>query len=112
MFALEWCEFCWSVGKLFGAIDVPYRPVELDSFAMQDGAIGQRVRRALAAKTGINTLPQVFVGGEYIGGGVDTFEAYSNGSLEPRLAQVGVFAKEVPGLKPFELLPRWMQPAS
>ena len=31
MFALEWCEFCWSVRKLFKAFDVPYRSVDLDS---------------------------------------------------------------------------------
>jgi cysteine synthase A len=110
MFALEWCEFCWSVGKLFAALNVPYRPVELDSFAMQDEALGQRVRRALAAKTGANTLPQVFINGEYVGGGVDTFDAFGGGSLQTRLAGVGISPKAVPGLKPYDLLPRWMQP--
>src|SRR5262245_40617590 len=31
MFALEWCEFCWSVRRLFKEFDIPYRSVDLDS---------------------------------------------------------------------------------
>ena len=32
MFALEWCEFCWSARKLFAALGLDYRSVDLDAF--------------------------------------------------------------------------------
>src|SRR5262245_23083557 len=35
MFALEWCEFCWSVRKLFREYDIPYRSIDLDSVDYQ-----------------------------------------------------------------------------
>src|SRR5690606_21182508 len=40
MFAFEWCEFCWSVRKLFKAFNVPYRSVDLDSAEYQKGNWG------------------------------------------------------------------------
>ena len=33
MFALEWCEFCWSVRKLFKALELDYTSIDLDSVA-------------------------------------------------------------------------------
>ena len=36
LFALEWCEFCWSVRKLFAKLGIEYRSVDLDSLAYQD----------------------------------------------------------------------------
>ncbi|HVO06364.1 MAG TPA: cysteine synthase A, partial [Burkholderiaceae bacterium] len=35
MFALEWCEFCWAVRKLFGRLNIAYESVDLDSVALQ-----------------------------------------------------------------------------
>ena len=37
LFALEWCEFCWSVRKLFARLGIAYRSVDLDSVAYQAG---------------------------------------------------------------------------
>ncbi len=28
LFALEWCEFCWAVRKLFAKLDIPYNAIE------------------------------------------------------------------------------------
>ncbi|MDA1075058.1 MAG: cysteine synthase A [Proteobacteria bacterium] len=42
MFALEWCEFCWSVRKLFAELDIPYKSVDLDSVEYQQGDRGAR----------------------------------------------------------------------
>src|SRR6185369_18017653 len=72
LFALEWCEFCWSVRKLFKALAIPYRSVDIDSVAFQKDEMGMRIRRALSSKTGIATIPQIFVGGTFLGGCIDT----------------------------------------
>ena len=72
MFALEWCEFCWSVRKLFTQLGIAYRSVDVDSVEFQKEDLGGRIRGVLADRTGAKTLPQVFVGGEHIGGATDT----------------------------------------
>jgi cysteine synthase A len=76
MFALEWCEFCWSVRKMFADFGIPYRSVDLDSVAYQKDDWGGQIRTALAAKTGWKTIPQIFVGGEFVGGCTDAFDAW------------------------------------
>jgi cysteine synthase A len=110
LFALEWCEFCWSVRKLFAALDVPYRAVELDSVAMQDGELGLRVRRALAQRVGPTTIPQLFIGGEWIGGCSETFEAHEKGELASKLKAAGVAVRAAPELTAERLLPGWLHP--
>jgi cysteine synthase A len=52
MFALEWCEFSWSVRKLFARLGVAYRSVDIDAAALQQHDLGTRIRAALKAKIG------------------------------------------------------------
>ncbi|MBT8060229.1 MAG: O-acetylserine lyase, partial [Gammaproteobacteria bacterium] len=108
LFALEWCEFCWAIRKLFGELDVPFRAVDLDSVAYQEGDWGGQIRAALRARLGTNTIPQVFIGGEHLGGATDTFEACKSGDLQKRLARVGVEAGGLGERDPYELLPNWL----
>ena len=110
LFALEWCEFCWSVRKVFAALGIPYQAVDIDSVAYQDGEIGFRIRRALAAQTGMATIPQLFVGGEFVGGASETFDAYRDGSLQARLKAAGVQWRDKAGFDPYDMLPKWLHP--
>ncbi len=93
MFALEWCEFCWSVRKLFKEYDIPYRSVDLDSADYQEGNWGGEIRNVLKARTRLPTIPQIFVGGEHIGGCTETFDAFNDGRLQKQLQQAGIAAK-------------------
>ncbi|TDJ45118.1 MAG: hypothetical protein E2O50_01970 [Gammaproteobacteria bacterium] len=68
IFALEWCEFCCSVRKVFKKLDIPCRSVDLDCVEFQEGARGQKIPAVLAEKTSMKTIPQIFIGGEFIGG--------------------------------------------
>jgi cysteine synthase A len=108
MFALEWCEFCWAVRKLFTELNIPYKAFDLDSVAYQEGNRGGEIRAALNARIGSNTIPQIFVGGEHIGGGTDTFEAYKSGSLQEHLSKAGITAGDLGDKDPYELLPNWL----
>ena len=56
LFALEWCEFCWSVRKLFARLGIEYRSVDLDSVAYQADELGGRLRAVLANRTGSPTI--------------------------------------------------------
>ena len=89
MFALEWCEFCWSVRKLFGKLGVRFRSVDLDSVEYQAGDRGGKIRAVLADRIGRSTIPQVFVGGKHVGGCTELFDAMRDGSLQQLLQEAG-----------------------
>jgi len=110
MFALEWCEFSWSVRKLFGALGIDYHSVDLDSVAYQQNDFGGKIRRVLDWRIGLPTIPQIFIGGEHIGGATDLFDAMRNGSMQTRLAAHGVRFKANLDIDPYEMLPKWLQP--
>ena len=65
MFALEWCEFCWSVRKLFKAFDIPYRSVDLDSAEYQKDNWGGHIRNVLKARIHSPSIPQIFIGNRH-----------------------------------------------
>jgi cysteine synthase len=110
MFALEWCEFCWTVRKLFARAGVAYRSVDLDSVEYQKGDLGGRIRAVLANRTGAKTIPQIFIGGEHIGGCTDVLDAWRDGSLRRRLNELKVSYDIDADLDPYSLLPKWLQP--
>ncbi len=110
MFALEWCEFCWSVRKLFARLDIPYETVDLDSAAHQKDDWGAQVRAALTAQTSMKTIPQVFVGGEFIGGATETFDAWNEGRLSDLLSGLGVGFDQGARIDAYDFLPKWLQP--
>lgn len=110
MFSHEWCEFCWSVRKMFDNAKIPFRSIDLDSVKYQDGNQGRNIRVALCQKTGIQTIPQVFVGGELIGGCTETFDAYNEGSLQEKLAASNVAFDRSTKTDAYTFLPKWLHP--
>ena len=110
MFAMEWCEFCWSVRKLFKQLGIAYRSVDVDSVEYQKDDLGGKIRGVLAERTGAKTLPQLFVGGEHIGGATDLFDAWRNGTLQKRLDDSGVLFDRDCKIDPYTLLPKWLHP--
>jgi cysteine synthase A len=110
MFALEWCEFCWSVRKLFKAFGIPYRSVDLDSADYQKDNWGGQIRNVLKVRTGQPTIPQIFVGGEHIGGATETFDAFNAGKLQKMLQEKGVAFKAAENVNAYSFLPTWLHP--
>jgi cysteine synthase A len=110
LFALEWCEFCWSVRKLFTRAGIAYRSVNLDSVAYQKDDLGGRIRAVLANRTGAKTIPQIFIGGEHMGGCTDVLEAWRDGSLRRRLVELQIPYDIDVELDAYSLLPKWLQP--
>ncbi|MDX1554543.1 MAG: glutaredoxin domain-containing protein, partial [Xanthomonadales bacterium] len=81
LFALEWCEFCWGVRKLFARLGIPYRAIDLDSVAFQEGNRGGEIRKVLKSRLGTNTIPQIYIGGQHIGGATDAYAAWNQGKI-------------------------------
>lgn len=110
LFALEWCEFCWSVRKLFSALGIDYRSVDLDGAEYRQDDRGGAIRKALAQITGMPTIPQIFVGGKHLGGATETFDAFNDGSLRTMLEELGVKIDDSDVENAYAFLPGWLHP--
>jgi cysteine synthase len=110
MFALEWCEFCWSVRKMFAAFGISCRYIDLDSVEYQADDRGGQIRAAVNARTGWRTIPQIFVGGEFVGGCTDVFDAWRAGTLQALLEKHGVPCNRRVDADPYSFLPSWLHP--
>ena len=109
LFALEWCEFCWSLRKMFARYEIPYRSVDLDSVAYQEDNKGGKIRAALRERTGSKTIPQVFVGGQFIGGATELFDSQKYGELAELLEKNSVMYNKDIDVDPYTFLPGWLQ---
>lgn len=109
VYGLSWCEFGWSVRKLFDALGASYRWIDLDSPELLADDLGGRLRGELQRRTGSRTLPQVFLGGRFLGGCTETFAAHASGLLANRLDALGRPPRRpcVPDAE--QLLPAWRQ---
>jgi cysteine synthase A len=110
LFALEWCEFAWSVRKLFKAAGIPFRSVDLDSAAFQEDNLGGHIRAALRQLTHAQTIPQIFVGGQHIGGATELFDAFNDGSLQELLSSSGIAFDGAGVQNAYSFLPGWLHP--
>ncbi len=109
LFALEWCEFCWSVRKLFAKLDIPYLAIDLDSVKYQHDDMGGKIRAVLLEQLGTPTIPQIYIAGRHIGGATDLFAAYSAGELVQQLSALDIRMKEMgEDFEPQSLLPGWL----
>lgn len=88
VYSKTYCPYCTEVKGLFEKMGVSAKVVELDELA--DGGA---VQDALGTVTGRRTVPQVFVGGQHVGGCDDTIAAMSSGKLKELLESAGVQAK-------------------
>jgi len=108
LFALEWCEFCWSVRKMFAHYEIPYRSIDLDSVAYQEDNNGGNIRAAIREQTGLKTIPQIYVGGRHIGGATELFDAARDGELQKILKENNVSWNELADRDPYSFLPQWL----
>ena len=108
MFATEWCEFSWSVRKMFEYYEIPYKAFDLDSVAYQKDNKGGQIRKAIEQSTGAKTVPQIYVGGVHLGGATEMFDACKDGSLAKMLEENNVAWNEEVGSDPYSFLPGWL----
>jgi cysteine synthase A len=110
MFALEWCEFCWAVRKLFARLGIAYHSVDIDSVTCQRDDMGTKIRAVLKDRTGSPTIPQIYIGGTHVGGATDLFDAMRAGRMQQLLDAAGVAHDRAAEVDPYSLLPKWLHP--
>jgi len=108
LFALEWCEFSWSVRKMFAHYGIPYRSVNLDSVDYQQGNRGGKIRAAIQEQTGLKTIPQIYIGGKHVGGATELFDAAKDGSMAELLRENNVSWTVAEDRDPYSFLPGWL----
>mmetsp|Transcript_13947 Transcript_13947/g.16829 ORF Transcript_13947/g.16829 Transcript_13947/m.16829 type:complete len:198 (-) Transcript_13947:619-1212(-) len=77
IYSKSYCPFCTQVKSLFSEMEVDYTAVELDNIVEADA-----IQDTLLQMTGQRTVPNVFIGGNHIGGCDDTFALLRSGDLE------------------------------
>jgi cysteine synthase A len=112
LFALTWCEFTWAVRKLFKRCGIAYRAIDLDGVAYQKANWGGKIRAALTERSGVPTIPQIFVGAELVGDATETFAAFAQGRLQAQLTKHGVPFQDAVGEELYSMMPGWVQRSS
>ena len=90
IFSLSWCSFCRAATQLLTQHGIAFTQFELDRGEFLASPLNQEIRETLQARTGSRTLPQVFIGGERIGGYTDLSAAVRTGHLAEMLLRHGV----------------------
>ena len=95
---------------MFDAAGIVYETVDLDSVAYQKDQLGGDIRVVLRNMTGAPTIPQIFIGGDHIGGATETFDAFNDGSLQKYLDAAGVGFDATMKRDAYSFLPTWLHP--
>ena len=108
MFALEWCEFSWSVRKMFANYGIPFRSIDLDTVEYQKHNKGGDIRAAIYDQTGLKTIPQIYIGGKHLGGATELFDACRDGTMQKLLEENAVSYDKTVDTDPYTFLPGWL----
>jgi glutaredoxin 3 len=87
VFSKSTCPFCARVHSALDSLNLK-PPAEIVLLDHQTD--GSQIQRLLHKLTDQRTVPNVFVGGQHVGGCDDTMAALANGSLSKLLATAGV----------------------
>ena len=80
----------------------------LDSVEYQKDNKGGKIRAALRERTTSKTIPQIFIGGQYIGGATELFDAAKDGSMQKLLEENTVNYNKKVQDDPYSFLPGWL----
>ena len=83
VYAQSWCGHCKKAKALLAGDEFKDVDVAIHDIDKEDD--GPAVKRALADITGKTSVPQVFVGGEHLGGNDDLQEAYKTNNLQEKI---------------------------
>jgi cysteine synthase A len=93
---------------MFAKYEIPYRSVDLDSVEYQKDNKGGKIRVALRERTDSKTIPQIFIGGQYIGGATELFDAAKDGTMQKLLEENTVNYNKTVQDDPYSFLPGWL----
>ncbi|KAL1214650.1 Glutaredoxin-C2 [Cardamine amara subsp. amara] len=90
VFSKTFCPYCVRVKDLLQLLGAKFKAIELDT-----ESDGSKIQSALAEWTGQRTVPNVFIGGNHIGGCDATTNLHRDGKLVPLLTEAGAIAAKI-----------------
>ncbi len=81
LFSLSWCSYCRGAKQLLTQLGIPFQVFELDRGEFLEPRLQREVRQRLQTLTRSGTLPQLFIGGDSVGGYTESITASRNGTL-------------------------------
>lgn len=81
IYLTDWCPYCARAVSLLGKKGVVPREIDVEAVA---GA-----RAEMQGRSGRSTVPQIFIGGEHVGGCEDLIELDKSGRLDTLLKPTG-----------------------
>ena len=81
VYSKSYCPHAGATKQLLQSKGVQFFCLELDQIPN-----GGDIQNALAQKTGQRTVPNVFIGGDHIGGNSDVQQLNSSGQLDAKIA--------------------------
>lgn len=74
IYSTDWCPYCQKAKKLLESKGVKYDEINVDQ--------KPNLREEIVAKTGMKTIPQIFIGDHFVGGYSELSKLDSDGSLD------------------------------
>jgi len=81
----EYCPFCVKAKDALRAYNIA--PANIEIMEIENHPNMSEIQDYMLQVTGGRTVPRVFIGGKFIGGGDETMSAHKNGSLEKMLRE-------------------------
>ena len=77
LYSADWCPFCVRAKRLLESKGISFEEINVDQHP------GERQR--IMEKTGMRTIPQIFINDEFIGGYTELAAIDSSGELDKKL---------------------------
>lgn len=82
VYVTSYCPYCDQAKRMLGSMQVPFEAIDVTGDAER--------RHWLVERTGMRTVPQIFVGETSIGGFTDMRALHQRGGLVPLLEAAGI----------------------
>jgi len=83
VFSKSHCPFCHKARDVLNSFKL--KPGALEWIEIDKREDCEQIQDYLKEITGARSVPRVFIGGKFLGGGDDTAAAYKSGALEKKL---------------------------
>ncbi|KAJ3390020.1 hypothetical protein HDU92_000689 [Lobulomyces angularis] len=88
LFSKSYCGYCRSSKKLLNELNLKFTTIELDN-----RSDGQDIQTYLFSKTQQTSVPNIFIGGNHIGGNDKLHKIFESGELKKILANLKIDIK-------------------
>jgi glutaredoxin 3 len=79
MYSRSWCPYCARARELLKHKGVEFQEIDIET--------DDRLREEMVRRSGRQSVPQIFIGEQHVGGSDDLHELDAAGGLDPLLRQ-------------------------